>query len=352
MVVIIESVHPESLNFANQRKVVMLRQLQKMSFNRIAEKVRNLNGAAPSKELVRRVHADFSPKAGRRKFRYGNCGRSAWKVTPELRAFVLKRLLALRMKCICTSSTLQQEVAKTLCVKVATSTIRNIVEAGGYNWSPRAQKPRLGADRMLVRKLWCEKVLKMSRAELENKFTLSMDGAVFSTPPKNAADRLNFCTVGDMHMYRKPSESSSPNLAGGTKYGKQVPLARAVPLWGGISRGGFKAIAFHPTKKLQDHEWMEAVEGGKLVAAIRVGKPVLKRGPWGVLCDNEGFMHDAAAKQATRLQKVNLWHVPPRSPDLNPIEKYWSWLRRELRKRDVADLQAAKLNCFPARWLF
>ena len=30
--------------------------------------------------------------------------------------------------------------------------------------------------------------------------------------------------------------------------------------------------------------------------------------------------------------------MPARSPDLNVIEKFWSWLRRELRKRDLNDL--------------
>ena len=33
-----------------------------------------------------------------------------------------------------------------------------------------------------------------------------------------------------------------------------------------------------------------------------------------------------------------LWKLPPRSPDLNPIEKYWAWLRKQLRRRDLADL--------------
>ena len=34
--------------------------------------------------------------------------------------------------------------------------------------------------------------------------------------------------------------------------------------------------------------------------------------------------------------------IPPRSPDLNPIEKFWSWLRRELRRRDLQDYKNKK----------
>ena len=342
MVVLKESVHPRSLNFTNQRRVVMLRQFQKMPFSRIAQAVKNLKGERPSKDMVRKVFNDFSPKVGRRKFQYARCGRKAWKVTAELKAFVLKRLVQLRIKCVCTSTTLQRECAKTLHVKVGASTLRKVVKAAGYRWAPRSQKPKLSAKLKLQRKLWCQRVLDMSPKELQRKLALSMDGCVVSCPPKDAVDRANFCTVGDTHMYRKPSEAAAPELAGNTKFGKQVPLSRAVPLWGGISYGGFKVITFHPTKKLQEEEWVDAVRGGKLVDAIKAGRPLVKKGPWHVLCDNEGFMSGAESRKAHRAQKVILWHIPPRSPDLNPIEKFWSWMRRELRKRDLADLVARR----------
>ena len=32
---------------------------------------------------------------------------------------------------------------------------------------------------------------------------------------------------------------------------------------------------------------------------------------------------------------MSLWTIPPCSPDLNPIEKFWAWLRKELRRRDL-----------------
>ena len=34
--------------------------------------------------------------------------------------------------------------------------------------------------------------------------------------------------------------------------------------------------------------------------------------------------------------------VPPRSPDLNPVEKFWSWLRRELLALDLKDLKTGR----------
>jgi hypothetical protein len=35
--------------------------------------------------------------------------------------------------------------------------------------------------------------------------------------------------------------------------------------------------------------------------------------------------------------RISLWHVPPRSPDLNPVEKFWAWLRKKLRALDLMD---------------
>ena len=36
---------------------------------------------------------------------------------------------------------------------------------------------------------------------------------------------------------------------------------------------------------------------------------------------------------------VRLWNLPAKSPDLNPVEMFWSWLRRKLRAMDMADMR-------------
>lgn len=68
-------------------------------------------------------------------------------------------------------------------------------------------------------------------------------------------------------------------------------------------------------------------------------KPVRKNGPWHVLCDSESFMKSRVCREAHTKCGVKLWHVPKKSPDLNPIEKYWAWLQKRLRAMDLADLQ-------------
>ena len=66
----------------------------------------------------------------------------------------------------------------------------------------------------------------------------------FALPPTNATDRENLCWSGEMHMWRKPKEACSPELAGAEAYSTQAPLAKALPLWGGLSAGGFSIVTF------------------------------------------------------------------------------------------------------------
>ena len=85
-------------------------------------------------------------------------------------------------------------------------------------------------------------------------------------------------------------------------------------------------------------EWAKLVDDGKLVAAIRQMRPTVLAGPWHVLCDNEGFLAAGVCSVAHRRVGVKLWRIPPRSPDLNPVERFWGWLKAKLRAMDLADV--------------
>jgi hypothetical protein len=343
MTVVSEQVHPLGLDFANQRKVVVRRDVHKESWPTIARKVRNLQNKQPSATLVARYYKGFSARLGRRKSRYAKCGRKPWKVSKEIEAYVVARLRALRRQCVCTSSTLQREVAANKHVSLEASTIRKILAKKGYHWLTRAQKRKYSAEDMAARLAFAKKVAALSAAQLRERLSLAMDGVVLGLPPTNPIDRENYCRHGDAHMWRKRSEAANPDLAGGSKYGDQLPLARALPLWGGVSEGGFAVVAIHENKKMTADEFVEVVRKGKLTDAIRRLNPIKPDGPWFTLCDNESFLRKAkATKEAVAEQGVSLWHIPPRSPDLNPVEKFWAWLRRELRRLDLQDLSKKK----------
>ena len=89
-------------------------------------------------------------------------------------------------------------------------------------------------------------------------------------------------------------------------------------------------------------EWVKAVQAKKLQAAILSTNPMRRRGPWRVLCDGENFLWVRASKEACAECHVTLWPMPPKSPDLNPVDKFWGWLRKRLLLKDLADLQARR----------
>ena len=160
-------------------------------------------------------------------------------------------------------------------------------------------------------------------------------------PPIDPVDRENFCRAGDSHIWRKTSEAAKPELSGADMYDKQLPYARAVPLWGGIGAGGFGLVMYHKWKKVDQGEWAAAVDQGKLVAACKSASG-RSRGPWTVHCDNESFLKATAARDAHAKARMALWHVPALSPDLNPVEKFWGWVRKRLREINLADLKAKR----------
>ena len=79
---------------------------------------------------------------------------------------------------------------------------------------------------------------------------------------------------------------------------------------------------------------------GDLANAIKAVKPVKPRGPWTVLCDNESFLRAKKSIASHLAAKVQLFKIPARSPDFNPVERFWSWLRQKLRAMDLKDAVA------------
>ena len=331
------------LDFRNQRRAYALRHVDKLSWEAIAARVVNRQGEHPSWVTVRTTVTSFSVAAGRRKYAYSKCGRTAWKLTPAVRRFLLQRLLRDRVSKIVTSASLQRDVAEALRVVVDTSTIRKFLRKKGYKWLPRNQKRKYTQAQRDVRVGFAAQVLRLSRRALRQKLSMAMDGVVLSMPPREPVQRLNYCWGGVTHMWRKHTESNVPRLAGQDDFQKQVPISRAVPFWGGISQDGVAAVLWHlERKKTNTTDWAAAVRRGNLAAALRHLNPQNQWGPWTILCDNESFLRTRESRAAYRSERVALWDLPPHSPDLNPVEMFWGWLRNKLRVMDLADLRARR----------
>jgi hypothetical protein len=222
MVLLRQRVHPDSLSVAQQRRVFVLRDTpqmgtkKKLSWTKISERVVNLKGEHPSWKFCSNIYNKLkktSNKAGIVQYKYAKCGRKSC-MTPQLRRWLVSRLLALRTKCICTSTTLQSELARKKAILVATCQIRKILRAAGYKWLRRIKKPKYSVAAMRVRLAFAMRILRMTIKELRAKFNLSLDGVVFITPPKNPTAQENFCHGQTGFVYRKESEAALPELAG------------------------------------------------------------------------------------------------------------------------------------------
>ena len=265
---------------------------------------------------------------------YKNCGR---KLTRDVQRFLLQKLKQLRKTGLCTCAILQREVAREQGVALEISTIRKYLHSKGCKWLPRAQKRKYTAAQMRARVAFAQQVLALGPARLREKLSFAMDGCVLTIPPRGHIDRLNFLRTSQSHMWRLKSERFQPQLAGQDMFSKQCALDRSIPLWGGLSRGGFATVLYHPRKKLCTSEWVDAARGGKLVDAIKALNPVKEDGPWHILCDNERFLTAPKSMAEYRKKKIRLWQIPPKSPDLNPVEQFWSYLRKRLRAMDFRD---------------
>ena len=332
-----EMVHPKGFSFRAQKQIVLLRDVKELTWPQIADQVRTLQNEKPGEKLRREYYKKFNAKLGRVKTNYHKCGPKPLKVDKAVKDFLVSKLVALRRQGPCTSTMLQLELAREKNVKLTPRYIRKILVVAGYKWLPRRQKRIYSKAEKEQRLKFAKHVVSLSKAQLREKLSFAMDGVILAMPPTDPTARINFCRAGEPRMWRKPSEAFIPQLSGADDYGSQVPLSRALPLWGGLSEGGFAAVLFHKTKKVKQDEWARAVKNGKLVQAIKALKPVKPRGPWNVVCDNEAFLRTKVCSQAHKAVQVKLWNIPAKSPDLNPVERFWGWLRRKLKAMDLAD---------------
>ena len=112
------------------------------------------------------------------------------------------------------------------------------------------------------------------------------------------------------------------------RYG--VQLGEKVPLWGGFTgQGKFTLKLWTERPKLDKQLWAGHIGAGVKRAAS--GKTI-----WH---DNEKFLKQP---QVYASHGLTMKCFPPNSGDLNPIETVWAWLRTELARREMSDLDTGK----------
>ena len=327
-------VHPKGLSPQMKRKVWVLRKekrpAREKTWTIIASKVRNLLGAVPYWKVCRDAYLELEKPGHVAKDAYAKCGRKP-TLTKSIADWVVRRMLKLRKSMDVTSTDLAQVLAKEKGIQVEASSIRKLLKHRGYRHLPRSKKPKYSAGEKLKR-------FNFAVAYKDEEVNMFMDGVVFTVPPTDPTKRENYCKADIRKVWRRPDEHELPELAGYDRYAKQVPRSRIVPLWGGLAAGGYSEVLWHEERKTNEDEWSSAVRKGRLGSALRSINGRKKRGPWKILCDNESFLRTQKSLRALRTLHVTLIDLPPRSPDLNPVEKMWGWVRKQLRVRDLRDL--------------
>ena len=101
---------------------------------------------------------------------------------------------------------------------------------------------------------------------------------------------------------------------------------------------GFATVCFHDDRKTNAEDWSRVVEQGGLTKALLAVNPKRNRGPWRIICDNDSFLFAEDSAKAHKKALVRFIRIPAKSPDLNPVERFWSWARRALTQMDLNDL--------------
>ena len=67
-----------------------------------------------------------------------------------------------------------------------------------------------------------------------------------------------------------------------------------------------------------------------------------------IVMDNAAFHREKQLEMLEKQSSCKILFLPPYSPDLNPIEQFWSWLKRKLREslHKFDSLDAALSDCF------
>ena len=336
MVVLSEVVHPRGLGFPAQKQVYVLRKVDKLSWPKIAAKVLNLQGTHPDWRVCRDAFRQMSTQTGKAHYKYDKCGRKK-TLTKPLRSWLLKRLCSLRKRILCTSILLQQELAQKKQVKVHATTIRKMLHEEGFRWAPRGKKPKYNEQVKAERWAFAKWILRIPPSYLGNKINFSFDGVILTKPPEESTSRENYCRTGENSIWRKPEERCFPELDGWDKYSKQAPPSRVLPLWAGIGKSGVADVFWHEHRKTNAVEWAESVDTGILEEGLHKANQRRCSGPWKILCDNESFLRADISAAAHRRWRVGLIKLPAKSPDLNPVEMFWAWLRKRLRALDLDD---------------
>ena len=207
-------------------------------------------------------------------------------------------------------------------------TIIRALNAAGYHWRPVSKRGKLSEAQLAARKSFVDAHVNKPASWWRQSFGLVLDGVTLTKAPAPMNAREKHAAQAIKHMWVRRGESLDNELHTYNRYG--VQLGDKVPLWGGFTGSGlFTLKLWTPKPKLDTPTWPHHI--GKSVKRAASGRYV-----WH---DNEAFLKQPSVYADNGL---TMKCFPPSSGGLNPIETVWAWLRRELAKREMADLDEGR----------
>lgn len=329
-------VHPKGLHPIQAALAFVKHSEQGMSLVNIIEEgeIHNMSGDIVGKRAlwagIKRVaetgEKDYAPQSG-----YSNCGRNKALSEAEI-GKVIGFVKQWRAKRFCTCRYIKHELK----LKAAPRTTNRVLNEKGYYWRTVPRRQGFTKEQLEKRKVFIEQHLGKSPSWWEEHMNIVLDGVTLTMPPKPLSARQKHAAQRITAMWLCPGESFDNDVLTFNRYG--VQLGVKVPLWGGFTGNGrFTLRMWTPKPKMTMDDWKALVPTVREAVDEAYGDDVpLRPRVWH---DNERFL---LCPEVYEEHGLTLVRFPPNSGDLNPIETVWAWLRRDLAKREIADIEAKR----------
>ena len=323
--------HPAGLNPFQAAKAWHLRKCSKLPWREVRTQLLTVSGRRPSRKAmfhaVARIeaqrHTTGFRRTGAATLAYQNCGRKPMLSAQE-KASVVDFVRRWRSKRFCTAAYIIQEL-RLACKK---KTIHRALGEAGYHWRPAPKRSKLTEGQLAARKVFVDTHIDKPVVWWRQHFGLVLDGVTLTKAPRPLSKREKHAAQAIKHMWVQDGEALDNSLHTYNRYG--VQLGEKVPLWGGFTgQGKFTLKLWTERPKLDKQLWAGHIGAGEKRAAS--GRTI-----WH---DNEKFLKQP---QVYASHGLTMKCFPPNSGDLNPIETVWVWLRAELARREMSDLDTGK----------
>jgi hypothetical protein len=202
-------------------------------------------------------------------------------------------------------------------VRIGLTTARLILKKYNIRGCTAAKKLKLAKNTRKVRRKWCR--------ERRNRTVDEWQKILFTDEV-----RFGFLSDGRIHVWRRPGEKYHPSCT--------IPRSsnrRSVMFWGIIGSTGVGSL-LRCSNRMTSSEYIKVLDA----AAVSVAGDFQN-----FFMDDNAPIHRARNVIQWKLQyNIPLEEWPPNSPDMNPIENVWGYMKKKLnalvpRLSSVYDLE-------------